>query len=310
MQYFWHIFKSDWALRKFQWVFSVRDNRSWNDFPVNWTVGCSLWPVDVPGAIMANSKLVSLLVLMTMALAGPSHGAGTLHGPIRIASGILGYDLQYWVYLPGIVEQPLPELYLTDGQGYLTAGDMVRILDDEIAAGSIAPVAAIFVDSRDPDQLSNDRRNQQFMCNADYGKFFLGELIPEISARWTNAGTSTRRGLSGISFGAINAACFGLMIPGVFQVLIMQSPASGKHVDAVRQLYEDQPRQPSAIFISHGGRLDNAAAANRFIRTLEQKGYPLRIVKNHGRHDWNNWRPLIDDSLRAFVGLKDGDRVD
>jgi enterochelin esterase-like enzyme len=113
----------------------------------------------------------------------------------------------------------------------------------------------------------------------------------------------------GVSFGAINTACFGLIIPDVFNVLIMHSPGSDKHLDVVNDLYKARPVRDSAFFVSHGGAADNAAAARRFVETLREKGYPVRHISNDGGHDWDNWGPLIDDSLRAFAGTKEEDQI-
>ena len=258
---------------------------------------------------MKKLQLALLLGLLPFFWLSPTQAAGTMEGPIRIYSATLGYDLQYWIYLPEKARKPLPELYVTDGQVYLSAGEMADLLDDEIENGNIAPVAAIFVDSRDPDFPEETRRNNEFMCKVDYAKFFIGELMPQISNRWTGADASTRRGVMGVSFGAINSACFGMMMPGVFQVLIMHSPASSEHLNVINELYQEKPRNSSAIFISHGGPQDNEAAARRFVQTLEEKGYPIRHVSNDGGHDWNNWRPLLDDSLRAFAGLRAEDEI-
>ncbi len=258
---------------------------------------------------MHTSKHVFFLVFFAAFLCSTAQGSGKLHGPIRITSSVLGYDLQYWVYLPEKVRKPLPELYVTDGQVYLGSGEMVELLDSEIEKGRIAPIAVIFVDSRNPDDFEEARRNNEFMCKVDYGKFFLGELMPQVSANWTGADVSTHRGLMGVSFGAINAACFGMMMPGVFQVLIMQSPASDKHVEVINDLYQEKPLHSSAIFISHGGPGDNSAAGRKFAQTLQEKGYPVRYVTNDGGHDWDNWRPLLDDSLRAFAGLREEDEI-
>ena len=229
---------------------------------------------------------------------------------MRLFSEVLGYELQYWIYLPDGDGHGLPELYFTDGQGFLAAGGMAELLDREIAASRIAPLTAIFVDSRSPGEPELDRRNEQFMCNADYARFFLQELMPAVSAAWTGADAGTRRGLAGVSFGAINAACFGVMMPGVFDVLILHSPGSDRHIEVVRELYADRPRQPSAFIISHGGRLDNAGAAEAFAETLEGKGYPVRRLANDGLHDWAAWRPLLAEGLRAFAGQQAGDRID
>jgi enterochelin esterase-like enzyme len=259
--------------------------------------------------LMKKLQLALLPGLLLMFWLSAAQAAGNLEGPIRISSTTLGYDLQYWIYLPEKVRKPLPELYITDGQAFLGAGEMAELLDTEIENGNIAPIAAIFVDSRHPDDPEIVRRNKEFMCNADYAKFFVGELMPEISSRWTGAGPSTRRGLMGVSLGAINSACFGMMMPDVFQVLIMLSPASGVHLDVINDLYQEKPRNPSAIFISHGGPQDNDVAARKFVQTLEEKAYPIRYISKDGGHDWENWYPLLDDSLRAFAGLRAEDEI-
>jgi len=257
---------------------------------------------------MRKIRPLFLIIMLAVSIA-PCHGAGKLEGPFRIWSDTLSYDLQYWIYLPKDAPKDLPELYVTDGQVYLSAGEMADVLDREIEAGNIVPIAAVFLDSRDPGDLTESRRNSQFMCNEKYGKFFVGELLPEISSRWTGADSTTHRGLMGVSFGGINAACFGMMMPGVFQVLIMHSPASAAHLKVVNQLYAERPRNPSSIFISHGGVADNGPAAEQFVDTLEEKGYPVRHIRNDGGHDWDNWAPLIDDGLRAFAGTREEDEI-
>lgn len=258
--------------------------------------------------MIKNFKLLALGLALAAWMA-PCLGKGTLEGPIRIKSKSLGYPLQYWIYLPKDAPKGLPELYVTDGAGYLGAGEMIDALDDAIDDGDIVPIAAIFVDTRDPEDLTEDRRNSQFMCNVEYAKFFVGELMPEVSRRWTGGDVDTHRGLMGVSFGGINAACFGIMLPGVFQVLIMHSPAGADHLDVVNNLYRERPRHSSAIFLSHGGPEDNAMAAERFVQTLQEKGYPLRVVRNDGGHNWDNWAPLVPESLRAFAGTSEEDEI-
>ncbi len=258
---------------------------------------------------MKKPLLFIILGLLTAMCCAPAQARGKLEGPIRISSSELGYDLQYWIYLPENARKPLPELYITDGQVYLGSGRMAELLDEEIEKGRIAPMAAIFVDSRDPDYPEESRRNMEFMCKTDYAKFYLSELMPEISRKWTGGDPETHRGIMGVSFGAINAACFGMLMPGAFQVLIMQSPASDKHLDVINNIYQERPKNPSSIFISHGGPQDNEAAARRFVATLKEKGYPVRHLSNDGGHDWDNWRPLLDDSLRAFAGLRASDEI-
>jgi hypothetical protein len=69
----------------------------------------------MPSLMPCPMRFLSSVLLLLLAWAGPLPAAGTLHGPVRIASDALGYDLQYWVYLPEGATPPLAEVYFTDG---------------------------------------------------------------------------------------------------------------------------------------------------------------------------------------------------
>jgi len=231
--------------------------------------------------------------------------AGVLSENRRISSVPLGYDLQYRVYVPGSAtpDDGLPTLYVTDGQWYLEQGDFKAVLDRAIDDGLIEPVVVVFLDSRNPDKLDENRRNAQFMCSTDFATFFATELIPEIGR--TNPVSESRddRVILGLSFGGLNSACFGLMLSNLFAGVAMQSPAGSDHVDVVRALYEKSEPLPIKMFLSVGTRNDNQAAVRRFRRVLESKGYDVTYLTVREGHDWRNWGPLIDDVLVTFFGV-------
>ena len=220
----------------------------------------------------------------------------------RISSKQLGYDLQYRVYRPASTssEDRLPSLYVTDGQGYLTQGDFKSVLDTAIESGVIEPVLVVFLDSRNPDDLSENRRNSQFMCNEKFAAFFAAELVPTISKSQPVSLLRGDRVSMGLSFGGLNSACFGLMLPKLFSGIAMQSPASDKHLEVVQDLYEQRDTLPLKMFLSVGTRNDNTSAVKRFKRALEDKGYDLTFIKVRGTHNWENWGPLLDDVLLTF----------
>lgn len=227
--------------------------------------------------------------------------AGDLSGNQRISSSHLGYDLQYRVYTPEGIEDlsNLPTLYLTDGQSYISYGKMQRVLDKEIDAGRVKPMVAIFVDPRDPDNLKNNRRNYQFFCNTEYLKFFVSELVPRISDDYPVSQWKKDRAVMGLSFGGLNAACFGLMAPSVFGAIGMQSPAIHP-VPILRELYEKEETRDIRIFFSLGKIRDNTEVGRDLKRILEAKGYPMHYVEVNASHNWRNWRPLLDDALQYF----------
>ena len=125
---------------------------------------------------------------------------------------------------------------------------MPQVLDDLIADGRIDPVIAVFVDARDPNDSSVNRRNSQFLCNQDYLSFYEQELIPSIESTYPVGGTREHRGILGLSFGGTNAACFGILGHETFSVIGMHSPAN----HPVRELlpaYEESPRLPLRMFL-------------------------------------------------------------
>lgn len=247
-------------------------------------------------------KILQLLLLLPVAAFADS----TLTDNIRISSDPLGYDLQYRVYLPEGYEslENLPVLYVTDGQGYIKRGRMPVVLDRLIRAERIEPVIAVFVDPRDPDDSDINRRNRQFLCNPDYFRFFTDELIPRIERTFPAASEREKRTILGLSFGGLNSACFGLMGYKIFSGIGMHSPANHA-VPGLLPGYEKAPTLPLKIFLSTGEPDDNTTSNRRFRTLLKDKGYELKYIEVPEGHNWDNWKPLIDDVLLYFYKAMD-----
>jgi len=227
---------------------------------------------------------------------------GNLSENIRIESDELGYALQYRVYTPPSFEanDKLPTIYLADGQWYIDSGNMVDVLDNEISKGNIKPVIAVFVDNRDPDNLDINRRNSQFFCNQNYVDFYINELLPFIESTYPASNKREDRVIQGLSFGGYNAACFGLLAHQQFGGISMQSPANSKMLKHIGNRYKDTATLPIKMFLSFGNKNDNQMAGRKFKEVLTDKGYEIEYKEVNFGHEWKNWGPLLDDSLRAF----------
>jgi len=246
-------------------------------------------------------RLCLLQISLFFAVSGVS-AEGGLSEYQHVFSTHLGYELQYKIYRPAAtsVDDKLPSLYVTDGQAYLELGNFKAVLDEAISAEVIKPVLVVFLDSRNPNNLEENRRNSQFMCSTAFAAFFSAELIPKISREQPVSLAREDRVILGFSFGGLNSACFGLMLSDLFAGIAMQSPASGDHVDVVRDLYEKREALPLKMYLSVGTKNDNLASVKRFQRTLESKGYDLTYSKVRQGHNWQNWAPLLDDVLLTF----------
>lgn len=242
-----------------------------------------------------------LLVLLALARFEPA--AAGLSDNFRIASEQLGYELQYRVYTPAgvLAGEQYPVLFVTDGQWYIDQGGMVEMLDALIERGAVKPLFAVFVDSRDPDDLRENRRNQEFMCKPEYANFYTAELLPALYLRYPISAERADTGILGVSFGGLNSACFGIMASNRFSAIGMHSPASARHIRLVSGLYQKKETELLRVFMSAGTVNDNLRAARRFRDVLMGQGHAVTWVENTGKaHNWENWTELMDDALLSL----------
>jgi enterochelin esterase-like enzyme len=256
----------------------------------------------VPAVPVKSNQLPRLVAALACSLlAGwsvPSHAATADWQ--RIHSPQLQYDLQYQA-VPSPGYQPGdPVLYVTDGAWYADPGQLPELIKQLRHAGKIRSLLLVLVDARDPADLSVNRRHQQFMCNQQYAAFFRDTLLPAIQTQYQPSTARTDRVILGLSFGAINAACFGLLLPNQFGNLAMQSPGNKDHLAVLTKLYQQQPLLPLKMSLSFGTLNDNLGAGRKFHQTLQQKGYAVAYQEVRFGHNWHNWQPLLDDVLLHF----------
>ncbi|MEW9799009.1 alpha/beta hydrolase [Alteromonas sp. CYL-A6] len=250
-----------------------------------------------------RQHMVSLLLsIAAFGALASDNLAGHLSDNQRITSQVLHYSLQFRVYQPpGLTGQlAYPVLYVTDGQWYIRDGQLPARADALIQQGELPPLFIVFIDSRNPDQLTENRRNQEFMCNPDYARFIVSELIPVIEQTYPVSADADNRGIAGLSFGGLNAACVGLMASHVFHKVGMQSPASDQHVALITQQYQRTATAPLTLFLSAGTRNDNVSAIREFRKVLVKQGHQVTYREVREGHNWKNWAPLQRDMLLAL----------
>jgi len=225
---------------------------------------------------------------------------GTVKQDILINSKILGYQITYSVYLPKDYEKlgKLPAIYVTDGYEYLhpKLGNMATVLDNLIAEKKIKPIAAIFIDHREPINRSNNKRMQELAMNNSYLDFFVKELIPEIEKNYPIASESSKRAIMGTSMGGLTSTFFAFTRPDVFGMAAIQSPAFWTKP----QIYQlcSNPSTPKMKISMTSGLINDTSKESRKMKDILASSsceYHYREV-NEG-HSWGNWRNLIDDVL-------------
>ncbi len=231
---------------------------------------------------------------------------GEVKADILLNSKILGYQLNFNVYLPVGYEQlgRLPSVYVTDGYEYMhpKLGNMITILDNLIADKKIKPIIVIFIDHREPVNRANNKRMNELAMNEKYLTFFEKELIPTVESIFPVLPETNQRAILGESMGGLTAAYFAFVEPRLFGMAGIQSPAFLFRP----QIYKlcNNPNQPIQISMTSGLISDASDASRKMKSILESNACVYHYREVNDSHSWGNWRNLIDDILIDFFAIK------
>ncbi|MCK4716257.1 MAG: hypothetical protein KAT54_05580, partial [Candidatus Marinimicrobia bacterium] len=228
---------------------------------------------------------------------------GILSDNILKYSSNLGYFCQYRVYTPANYNTltNLPTIYVTDGQNYLddSMGKMVIVLDNLIADEIIEPVIAVFLDPRDPDNLSNDRRGSEYRNNINFANYVTQELIPDVDAAYKTNSSADARAIMGASYGGYNATYFCVKASEFFHIIGMNSP----YLHPIGDYVIDPDLQAAnldemKLYLSYGiFDADGEKYFNRLKNIFDQKGKEFDYTIIGDGHTWQNWSRVLGDAL-------------
>jgi len=235
---------------------------------------------------------------------------GTLSSDILIHSQYLGYDVNYRVYIPYNYETQtnLPVLYVTDGHEYANPamGALLTVADNLIYTNKIVPIIIVFIDPRDPHNLSNNRRATEYVMNPAFANFVALELVAQIDQNYRTNTNPDFRAILGTSLGGLNSAYFAVQQPTVFHLIGIHSPAFYGQIFAYHQ---NANNLPIKIFMSTGVIFDTENPARAMKEIFVSKNYPLQYVEVNEGHSWGNWRALLNEPLGFFFGTENFDSM-
>jgi enterochelin esterase family protein len=232
----------------------------------------------------------------------------------RHRSELLDNDRRIWIYTPPGYrpgDAPYPLFVLFDGDTVRGPMPAPTILDNLIADGRIPPMIAVLVDS-----LTQEVRNRELPCGAEFLEYLTDELLPWVRADHPITTDPARTIVAGQSHGGQAAAFAGLRCPDVFGNVISQSGSfwwrpdgEDEHEWLTRQYAAAEP-QPVRFWLEAGlqergqtpGRGPSILVANRHLRTiLHTKGYDIHYTEYNGGHDYTCWRGSLPDALIALA---------
>ena len=254
------------------------------------------------GGFGANSELrMPEFVYPEETIARESVLKGNLSDNNYIESTNLGYKVQFKVYLPYGYESQrnLPVIYVTDGQDYADEklGTMITVLDNLIYDELMKPVIAVFIDPRNPDNLSENRRADEYRSNIKFANFVADELTTTVENQYNASASADSRAILGSSYGGWNSSYFGLARSDKFHLIGIHSPSTSSQII---EGYQNSDLLPLKVFMSTGVINDTEFQARALKTVLESKGYPLIYEEVNQGHSWGNWRGLLKEPLVYF----------
>ena len=262
------------------------------------------YPID---GVYGNSLLrMPNYVIPPETIFRPEVPRGTLSDNILKFSTNLNYSSQYRVYTPAGYNalSNLPTIYITDGHESLDdeLGKMVIVLDNLISDQLIAPVIAVFLDPRDPDNLSYNRRGDEYRSNIDFVNYVTQELIPDIDAAYKTNPSADVRAMMGNSYGGYNAAYFCVKAPDYFHLIGINSAYLHPREDYT--IYADMEAanlDEIKLYMSYGTFDAQGERYYNDLKTIfDQKGKEFKYSIVNDGHTWNNWSGIADDALEYF----------
>ncbi len=237
---------------------------------------------------------------------------GVVKSDLLLNSKLLNYQITYSIYLPAGFEKlgKLPVMYVTDGYEYMhpQLGNMITVLDNLIAEKKIKPIAAVFVDHREPVNRANNKRMHELAMSNLYFEFFTKELIPEIEKNFPIANDINQRGIMGTSMGGLTATYFAFTKPSFFGLVGIQSPAFWTKPQ-IYQLCSNSTNPSTSnstikISMTSGVINDTSKESRKMKDVLEASSCVYHYREVNEGHSWGNWRNLIDDVLIDLFGIQ------
>ncbi len=271
-------------------------------------------------------SLSSLVMLLGTAGFGQT---GKVFDDLSMKSEILKGARKFAIYLPPDYEtssRSYPVLYLLHGAGddqtgWVQFGEVLRITDKAIKAGTATPMIIVMPDA------NTGQRGYFNQGDWKYEDFFFKELMPYVEKKYRIKGEKRYRAVAGLSMGGGGSFMYALHHPELFssacplsayvgpltlEQLKAQIKGSGKtYTEAeIKTYFENHnaveliKRMPekdlkSVRWYLDCGDDDFLFEGNSLAHIeLKKKGIPHEYRVRDGAHNWTYWRASLPEVLR------------
>jgi enterochelin esterase-like enzyme len=201
-----------------------------------------------------------------------------------------------WTYLPpgyDASDALYPVVYFLDGANYADWMQVPSVLDQLIAAKTIPPVIAVFVEP--------GSRQEEYSRNPAWRTFMARELVPATDKRFRTFAAPDHRVIFGSSLGAYGAVDLAVETPDVFGLCAAIAPPAQASTLLTNQTQGVRAIQGVRFFVL-GAVYDTDVKGARTLRTaLEESRADVRYVEVPEGHAAETFRGRIDDALKELV---------
>ncbi len=232
-----------------------------------------------------------------------------------------GTKRRYYVYVPAQYNENTPAALMVfqDGFKYVNEKGEYRapiVLDNLIHRKELPVTIGVFIAPGHKTKLLPEKlvrqpkpanRSLEYnSLNADYSKFLLEEILPEVKKKYKITDDPNSRAICGASSGGICAFTVAWERPDQFGKVLSHigSFTNIRHGDTYPGIIRKTDKKPIRIYLQDGENdLDNEhgnwpLANKQMFAALKYKGYDVRLDWGEGGHDGNHAGSLFPDAMR------------
>ena len=228
-----------------------------------------------------------------------------------------GTARDWWLYVPAQYDSNHPACVMVfqDGGSYVKADGLYRVpvvFDNLIHKQEMPVTLGVFLNPGEipsPESARPPVKNRSFeydTLSAQYARFLLEEILPEVERQYRLANDAGSRAICGISSGGICAWTVAWERPDAFGKVLSHvgsfTNIRGGHV--YPSLIRKTPPKPIRAFLQDGaGDLDNEhgnwpLANQEMAAALKFAKYDYRFEFGDGAHNGKHGGAILPDSLR------------
>lgn len=203
-----------------------------------------------------------------------------------------------WLYQPP-VEQPVPLLFVWDGNDYYRRARLTNVIDNLIAHGRIRPVAVALLEN------GKAARYIEYACSEAALGAFQYAVLPLAQQHLRLCPPSEQPyGVLGASMGGLMALYAGLRMPETFGRVFSQSGAfvMGDHEMPVIGMVRHQPKADLKIWLDCGQYEWLVTCNRQMAALLQEKDYSVNYREYPGGHNYTMWRDGLWRGLEYLFG--------